>query len=71
MHCACTALEEELTLVEELTTHDSLSWIKDFVCKTLSNEAVWQRKAEDALKRATGDSDSGLQKWRRRIRKSC
>ena len=23
----CTALEEELTLVEELTTHDSLSWI--------------------------------------------
>ena len=28
MHCACTALEEELTLVEELTTHDSLSWMK-------------------------------------------
>ena len=28
MHCACTALEEELTLVEELTTHDPLSWIK-------------------------------------------
>ncbi|KAM7425277.1 hypothetical protein ABFA07_023278 [Porites harrisoni] len=54
----CTALEEELTLVEELTTHDSLSWIKDFVCKTLSNEAVWQQKAEDALKRATEDSDS-------------
>ncbi|XP_073231064.1 forkhead-associated domain-containing protein 1-like [Porites lutea] len=54
----CTSLEEELTLVEELTTHDSLSWIKDFVCKTLSNEAVWQQKAEDALKRATEDSDS-------------
>ena len=28
MRCSCTALEEELTLVEELTTHDSLSWIK-------------------------------------------
>ncbi|KAM7432110.1 hypothetical protein ABFA07_017410 [Porites harrisoni] len=31
---------------------------QDFVCKTLSNEAVWQQKAEDALKRATEDSDS-------------
>ena len=30
-----------------------------YFCKTLSNEAVWQQKAEDALKRATEDSDSG------------
>ena len=38
---------------------DFLFFFQDFVCKTLSNETVWQRKAEDALKRATGDSDSG------------
>ena len=36
----------------------------DFLCKTLSNEAVWQQKAEDALKRATEDSDSGECKLR-------
>ncbi|KAL9970156.1 hypothetical protein ACROYT_G022484 [Oculina patagonica] len=54
----CSSLEEELTLVEELTTHDSLSWIKDFVCKMLSNEAAWQQKAEEALKNAADDSDS-------------
>ena len=39
-------------------------FFKDFVCKTLSNEAVWQEKAEDALKRATEDSDSGECKLR-------
>ncbi|XP_020624000.1 forkhead-associated domain-containing protein 1-like isoform X1 [Orbicella faveolata] len=54
----CSSLEEELTLVEELTTHDSLAWIKDFVCKMLSNEAAWQQKAEEALKHAADDSDS-------------
>ncbi|XP_073231733.1 uncharacterized protein [Porites lutea] len=40
----------------ELRKH--LEGMLDFVCKTLSNEAVWQQKAEDALKRATEDSDS-------------
>ena len=39
-------------------------FFQDFVCKTLSNEAVWQQKAEDALKRATEDSDSGEYKLR-------
>ena len=39
-------------------------FFQDFVCKTLSNEAVWQQKAEDALKRATEDSDSGECKLR-------
>lgn len=54
----CSLLDEELTLLEEFTTHDSLAWIKDFVCKMLSNEVAWQHKAEEALKSATGDSDS-------------
>ena len=40
-------------------------FFQDFVCKTLSNEAVWQQKAEDALKRATEDSDSG--EWKLRV----
>lgn len=55
---SCNSLEEELTLVEELTTHDSLSWIKDFVCKMLSDECAWQQKAEEALKNAADDCDS-------------
>ena len=38
---------------------DFLFFFQDFVCKTLFNEAVWQQKAEDAMKRATEDSDSG------------
>ena len=35
------------------------NFFQDFVCKTLSNEAVWQQKAEDALKKTIEDSDSG------------
>ena len=31
---------------------DFFFFFQDFVCKTLSNEAVWQQKAEDAMKRA-------------------
>ena len=33
--------------------------MQDFVCKMLSNEAAWQQKAEEALKHAADDSDSG------------
>ena len=47
---------EKRALWNELWT---FYFFQDFVCKTLSNEAVWQQKAEDALKRATEDSDSG------------
>ena len=34
-------------------------FFQDFVCKMLSNEAVWQQKAEDDMKKTTEDSDSG------------
>lgn len=36
--------------------------LQDFVCKMLSNEAAWQQKAEEALKNAADDSDSGKYK---------
>ncbi|XP_015760539.1 PREDICTED: forkhead-associated domain-containing protein 1-like isoform X7 [Acropora digitifera] len=54
----CSSLEDELTLVEEFTTHDALKWFKDFACKMLCNEISWQQKSEEALRDVTGDCES-------------
>ncbi|XP_067050084.1 forkhead-associated domain-containing protein 1-like isoform X9 [Acropora muricata] len=54
----CSSLEDELTVVEEFTTHDALKWFKDFACKMLCNEISWQQKSEEALRDVTGDCES-------------
>lgn len=54
----CSSLEDELTLVEEFTTHDALKWFKDFACKMLCNEISWEQKSEEALRDVTGDCES-------------
>ncbi|XP_032239699.2 forkhead-associated domain-containing protein 1 isoform X1 [Nematostella vectensis] len=51
------SLEKELTELEEVTTHDSLHWIKEVICRLLSNEMSWQKRAEDTIRRAGVDSE--------------